>query len=102
MDESRISGLPENELEELAERIIYTICRERPDKHNKLNSSDLRDMLVEEGIEPPDFAMHDVLHQLNGVLTFGLGGPQNPHTDPEARLHGGITIYGFDRNICAM
>lgn len=95
-----MSGLSEDELEELELRIIDVVCRERPSWENKLGSSAIRDMLMEEGVEPPDFAMHDALHRLNGIVRFGLGGPQNPHTDAEARVHGGVEIHGFNADVC--
>ena len=91
----RMSTLTAAELEVLEAKIIDIVWREDPTRAAPLASSTLYDMLVEEGVELPDFAMHDVLQGLRQVFSIGLGGHQNPHVYPEARRHGGITITGI-------
>jgi hypothetical protein len=90
----RMSILTDEEIEALEDKIIDIVCRENPSRAEPLASSTLYDMLVEHDHELPDFAMHDTLQGLRHVISVGLGGPQNPHTDPEARSHGGLTITG--------
>jgi hypothetical protein len=91
-----MSGLSDEELEELEQKIIDIVCEERPSLGNRLESSTIHDRLVEEGTELPDYAMADALDGLKGALSFFLGGPQNPNVDTETvRRHGGITIVGI-------
>jgi hypothetical protein len=97
------SGLPEDEVGELARKVVRIICDERPSLGNKLPSSTIRDRLREEGIEPPDYAMHDAISQISGLITYSIGGPQNPDDPDDAeavRRHGGITVVGVDEEAC--
>lgn len=90
------SGLTDEELEELEREILRVACDERPSLENKLGSSAIRERLIAEGLEVPDWAMADALAHLRvTVLTTFLGGPQNPNADEEAREHGGITVVGI-------
>ena len=103
MSEGYRSGLSEGEVEELARRIMRFVCDERPSLENKLPSSAIYDRLREDGVDLPDYAMHDALDLLSGMITYPLGGPQNPDdpADDEAvRRHGGITIVGVDTYLC--
>ncbi len=100
MPDEPLSGLSDAELEDLQKRIIDIVCRERPSRDEPLDSLTLYRMLTEEGTEPPAFAVSDALQGLRGFIYIGLGGSQNPHHDPEALVHGGVKITGFDPAIC--
>jgi hypothetical protein len=101
--EERRSGLSDD-VDELARKIMGVICDEQPSLGNKLNSAAIHDRLIENGVELPDYAMHEALNRLNGMFRYFLGGPQNPHdpADTETvRRHGGITIVGVvDPDLC--
>jgi len=103
MSEGYRSGLSEGEVEELARRIMRFVCDERPSLGNKLPSSAIHDWLREDGIELPDYAMHDALDLIKGMITYPLGGAQNlddPADDEAVHRHGGITIVGVDTGLC--
>ncbi len=100
--EEHRSNLSEDEVDELARKIRDIVCEERPSLENKLESSVIYYRLLEEGIDLPDYAMHDALHRLKGwCIRHFLGGPQNPNVDTEAvRRHGGITIVSVVPESC--
>jgi hypothetical protein len=88
----------------LARQIMGVVCDERPSLGNKLPSSAIHDRLVEvEGIELPDYAMHDALEIVKSMVSYFLGGPQNLDDPDDAaiRRHGGLTIVGIeDPDLC--
>jgi hypothetical protein len=99
------SGLLEDEVEELARQIMGVICDERPNLDNKLPTSAIYERLVEvRKIELPDYAMHDALELVKPMVSYVLGGPQNPDdpADEEAvRRHGGLAIVRVvDPDLC--
>jgi hypothetical protein len=51
------SGLSEDEVEELARKVMGVICQEWPRLRDNLDSSVVYTRLMEEGIQPPDYAM---------------------------------------------
>jgi hypothetical protein len=60
------SGLSEDEVEELARKVMAVICREWPRSRPRLDSSVVYVRLLVEGVDPPDYAMHDTLKRLDG------------------------------------
>ena len=102
MAEERRSSLSEDEVEELARKVLGIVCDEEPSLGNKLDSSAIYDRIIEEGVELPDYALHDAFDRLRRLITYFLGGPQNPGVDVETvRRHGGITIVGVsDPDLC--
>jgi hypothetical protein len=97
------SGLPEERVEELARKVMRIVCDERPSLENKLPSSTIYDRLREDGVELPDYAMRDAIYRLSDLITYPLGGPQNPDdpaADEAVRKHGGITIVDVKTEFC--
>jgi hypothetical protein len=91
------SGLSEDEVEELAREIMAAICREWPGSRGSLDSSVVYTRLLAEGVDPPDYAMHDALKRLDGwFITPYLG----RRSDDEIRVHGGIRIGGVNTDLC--
>lgn len=97
------SGLPDDEIEELARLMMAVVCEEWPDARPLLESSVVHERLVAEGIQVPDWAMADAFDRLRGwFLTPYLGGA-NPHAEDEAgafRRHGGLKIGGVSGEFC--
>jgi hypothetical protein len=97
------SGLSEERVEELARQIMRVVCDEHPSLGNRLPSSVIHDRLREDGVELPDYAMRDAIYRLGDLITFPLGGSQNPDDpahDEEVRRHGGITIVSAKTEYC--
>ena len=54
--------------------------------------------LIEEGVDPPDYAMHDALKRLNGwFITPYL----SRRSDDQVRVHGGMSIRGVNTDLCS-
>ncbi len=93
----RRSDLSEDEVEELARKIMAAICQEWPRARPSLDSSVVYARLLVEGIDPPDYAMHDALKRLDGwFITPYLG----RRSDDEIRVHGGMRIGGVNTSLC--
>ena len=91
------SGLSEDEVEEVARKVMTTICREWPRSRPSLDSSVVYARLLVEGVDPPDYAMHDALKRLDGwFLTAYLG----RRSADEIRVHGGMRIGGVNTSLC--
>ncbi len=99
----RWSGLPDDEIEELARLMMAVVCEEWAEGERPLRSSVVRERLIEEGIEVPDWAMADAFELLKGwLITPRLGGA-NPHVEGEAaefRAHGGLMIGAVTTDFC--
>jgi hypothetical protein len=91
------SGLSEDEVEELARKIMAVICREWPRSKSSLDSSVIYARLLVEGITPSDYAMHDALKRLDGwFITPYLG----KRSDDEIRVHSGMRIGSVNTSLC--
>lgn len=91
------SGLSEDEVEELVREVMATICQEWPRAQPELDSSVIYTLLLAEGIDPPDYAMHDALTRLDGwFITPHLG----RRSDDEIRVHGGMRIGSVNTSLC--
>jgi hypothetical protein len=50
-----------------------------------------------EGVDPPDYAMHDALNRLDGwFITPYLG----RRSDDQIRVHGGMSLRGLNTDLC--
>jgi hypothetical protein len=91
------SGLSEDEVEELARQVMAVICQEWPRWRPSLDSSVVYIRLIEEGVDPPDYAMHDALKRLNGwFITPYLG----RRSDDQICVHGGMSLRGVNTDRC--
>jgi hypothetical protein len=91
------SGLSEDEVEELARKVMAVICREWPRSRPRLDSSVVYARLLVEGVDPPDYAMHDALNRLDGwFITPYLG----RRSDDQIRVHGGMFLRGVNTDLC--
>ena len=90
------NGLTHEEIRGFAEHVISIICSEwRGGSY--LESSRIRELLDEEGVEVPDYAMSDVLDSLKSRL-ISL---QFRRPDEEARRkHGDCRIGGVAPLLC--
>lgn len=99
----RWSGLPDDEIEELARLIMAVVCEEWDPASPTAHSSVVHERLVAEGVEVPDWAMADALDRLKGwFVTPHLGGA-NPNVEEEAadfRRHGGVAIGAVNADFC--
>jgi hypothetical protein len=94
---ARRSSLSEDEVEELARKVMGVICREWPRLRGSLDSSVIYTRLIEEGVDPPDYAMHDALKRLDGwFITPYLG----RRSEDQIRVHGGMRIGGVNTSLC--
>jgi hypothetical protein len=91
------SGLSEDELEELARQVMTVICREWPRLNPRLDSSMVYTRLIEEGVDPPDYAMHDAIIRLDGWFLRSYLGRRS---DDQIRVHGGMSIGGVNTDLC--
>jgi hypothetical protein len=91
------SGLSEDEVEELARLVMTVICREWPRLNSRLDSSVVYTRLIEEGVDPPDYAMHDALNRLDGWFIRPYLGRRS---DDQIRVHGGVSIGGVNTDLC--
>ena len=97
MAEEHRSGLSEDEVEELARKVMGVICREWPRLRSSLDSSVIYTRLIEEGVDPPDYAMHDALNRLDGWFIRPYLGRRS---DDQIRVHGGVSIGGVNTDLC--
>ncbi len=94
---ARRSGLSEAAVEGLARRVMVAICREWPRSKGSLDSSVVYTRLMEEGVQPPDYAMCDALKRLDGwFITPYLG----RRSEDQIRVHGGMRIGGVNTSLC--
>jgi hypothetical protein len=91
------SGLSEDEVEELARQVMAVICREWPRLNPRLDSSIVYTRLIEEGVDPPDYAMYDALNRLDGWFIRPYLGRRS---DDQVRVHGGMSIGGVNTDLC--
>jgi hypothetical protein len=91
------SGLSEEEVEELARQVMAVICREWARLRPSLDSSVVYTRLIEEGVDPPDYAMRDALNRLNGWFIRPYLGRRS---DDQVRAHGGMSIGGVNTDLC--
>jgi hypothetical protein len=91
------SGLSEDEVEELARKVMAVICREWPRWRPSLDSSVVYIRLIEEGVDPPDYAMRDPLNRLNGWFIRPYLGRRS---DDQIRVHGGMSLRGLNTDLC--
>ena len=97
MAEEHRSSLSEEEVEELARKVMDVICREWPRLRGSLDSSVIYTRLIEEGVDPPDYAMCDALKRLDGwFITPYLG----RRSEDQIRVHGGMRIGGVNTSLC--
>jgi hypothetical protein len=91
------SGLSEDEVEKLARQVMTVICREWPRSRGSLDSSVVYTRLIEEGVDPPNYAMRDALNRLDGWfirLYFGR------RSNDQIRVHGGMSLRGVNTDLC--
>jgi hypothetical protein len=91
------SGLSEDEVKELTREVMAVICREWPRSRPSLDSSVVYTRLIEEGVDPPDYAMRDALNRLNGWFISPYLGRRS---DDQIRVHGGMSIGGVNTDLC--
>jgi hypothetical protein len=91
------SGLSEEEVEELARQVMAVICREWARLRPSLDSSVVYTRLIEEGVDPPDYAMREALNRLNGWFIRPYLGRRS---DDQIRVHGGMSIGGVNIDLC--
>jgi hypothetical protein len=91
------SGLSEDEVEELARKVMGVICQEWPRLRDNLDSSVVYTRLMEEGIQPPDYAMCDALNRLDGWFISPYLGRRS---EDQIRVHGGMRIGGVNTSLC--
>jgi hypothetical protein len=91
------SGLSEDEVEELARKVMAVICREWPRSRPRLDSSVVYARLLVEGVDPPDYAMHDALKRLDGWFIRPYLGRRS---DDQIRVHGGMSLRGLNTDHC--
>jgi hypothetical protein len=97
VSEGNRSGLSEDEVKELARKVMAVICQEWPRWRPSLDSSVVYIRLIEEGVDPPDYAMHDALKRLNGwFITPYLG----RRSDDQICVHGGMSLRGVNTDRC--
>ena len=97
MSEGYRSGLSEDEVEELTRQVMAVICREWSRSRPSLDSSVVYIRLIEEGVDPPDYAMRDALNRLNGWFIRPYLGRRS---DDQVRVHGGMSIGGVNTDLC--
>jgi hypothetical protein len=91
------SVLSEDEVEELARQVMAVICREWPRSRGSLDSSIVYARLIEEGVDPPDYAMRDALNRLDGWFIRPYLGRRS---DDQIRVHGGMSLRGVNTDLC--
>jgi hypothetical protein len=100
----RWSGLPADEIEELARLVMIVVCEEWSEAEEPgLGSADIRERLVREGIEVPDYALADVFERPEGWFLRLCPREPNPDVEAEARdfrLHGGVTVEAVEADLC--
>lgn len=89
------SGLTHKELREFTQYVVSIICSEWV-RGSSLESSRIRELLDDQGIEVPDYAMSDVLEGLKGLIRV----PFRRHNEEARRKHGDFTIRGVDPLLC--
>jgi hypothetical protein len=87
--EEHRSSLSEAEVEELARKVMDVICREWPRLRGSLDSSVIYTRLIEEGVDPPDYAMCDALNRLDGWFIRPYFGRRS---EDQIRVHGRLGI----------
>jgi hypothetical protein len=87
--EEHRSSLSEAEVEELARKVMDVICREWPRLRGSLDSSVIYTRLIEEGVDPPDYAMCDALNRLDGWFIRPYLGRRS---EDQIRVHGRLGI----------
>lgn len=105
MAEEYRSGLSDDEVEDLARKIMGIVCEEMPSPRNPLESAAIHDRLMREGVELPRYAMADAIEVIEGMVLFqenprrhylgGLPNPDDPDHIEAVRTHASATIVGI-------
>ena len=83
---------------ELAEKIRKVICEEWEGAGGSLESAVVYRLLLEEGLEVPDYQMSAILNafRVGSLITVLL----RPQREEEVRKHGDLLISGVSPDLC--
>jgi hypothetical protein len=83
---------------ELAEKVREVICEKWEGAGGSLESAVVYRLLLEEGLEVPDYQMSAILNafRVGSLITVLL----RPQREEEVRKHGDLLISGVSRDLC--
>jgi hypothetical protein len=83
---------------ELAEKVREVICEEWQGAGGSLQSAEVYQTLLKEGVEVPNYQMSAILNafKVGGLITA----PPGPQREEDVRKHGDLLIRGVSSELC--